>query len=378
MLLLVSPSFALAATAIGQLTLEEGSVKLRRAGQDQIIRTLGQKVEIFNGDELQTGAKSRAKLLLLIKKDVVDLYSNSFLNIDKIAGDTRSIRLPIGKAKFKVIPLRKARKVGQRRPFQVRTVNALIGVKGTEFVLSTGAEQTNLLTLDGAVSMANVATPEVEVEVGQNQASQITKTAAPTQPVQVSPQAVQSILTSESPQAWSAVKFGTPVVDQPTKKKSEKPTEKKGTGKKLEEKKEPAKESGKGPAKGVGPVKKGAPGLAPDGDPEKGGPEGPASGGEEEPEAKPAGEENLLGEPEGGEGNLLSVDTEDSGADAEFSAVGGFAEIEEPGFEDIVVDDILADVPIDDIVEQIGAVEEIITEQVDTPSQTPIRIQVNH
>jgi len=420
-LFLASPVSAVAATAIGQLTLESGSIKIRRSGKDQIIRTVGQKIKIFNGDELQTGSKSQATLLLLIKKDIINLYSNSFLNIDKVAGDNRDIRLPIGKAKFKVRPLGRALRPGQRRPFQVRTVNALVGVKGTEFVLATGAEQTNLLTLDGAVALSNLATPEVEVEVGQNQASQITKSAAPTQPVQVSPQSVQSILTSESPKAWGAVKFGAPVVEAGDKKKGEKQPAKKKDGPKSDKKSVDKKQTNQNAAKGDAPPKKGAvggpsTGTGPVGGPDKAaggldkgpGPDGGAQlddpedkeGGPgiegEGPEAKPgeplaegddlgaddAGPQPTGGpelEPGGDNGSFLVIDEAPSGFDnADFSSDEGFADFEDPAIDEILLDDVLIDIPIDDIVDQVGVVEDIITDQVDTPGQTPVIIQVNH
>ena len=56
----------------------------------------------------------------------------------------------------------------------------LFGVKGTEFILATGAEETSLLTLSGSVVFASVSAPDVEVVVTENQVSQIRQDSKPT------------------------------------------------------------------------------------------------------------------------------------------------------------------------------------------------------
>ncbi|MDT8448134.1 MAG: FecR family protein [bacterium] len=248
-----------AAEVVARMTLVEGTIKVRRGGKDLIYRRKGEKIELSNGDSIQTGANTKAQVVLLAKEDTIDLASNSFLNVNNVSGDTRELGMPIGKAQFKVKPLTSPLAPGAVRPFRIRTVNALVGVKGTEFVLGTGAEQTSLLTLEGNVTIANIKTPDVEVEVKQNQVAQITKAAPPTQPVAVSPQQAQNIVTADSPKAFSTVQFGEPVSStKDSKKKEEKKDEKKEEKKdeKKEEKKEEKKDEKKEDAKKGGPAAK--------------------------------------------------------------------------------------------------------------------------
>lgn len=251
LLFLLSGSPVFSATEVGTMVLKKGMVKLRRAGADTIHREVGKKISLSNLDEIQTGALSQVTIHLTAKGDNIELFSQSFFKIDKVDKDTSGVSMSIGKAKFSIPKGKRPLKRGRKR-FRVKTANALVGVKGTEFVLATGAEETNLLTIEGSVTMASVSAPDVEVEVQENQVSQIRQDAPPTNPVTVAPSVRDNILNTDSPKAFQAVQFGTTVSGGDEKKDSQKKEEKKGEAKeepkeekKEEQKQEAAKEESK-------------------------------------------------------------------------------------------------------------------------------------
>ena len=114
--------------------------------------------------------------------------------------------------RFKVTPRKSARKPlrqkGKRRNrFKIRTVTAVVGVRGTEFVLGTSGSQTNLLTISGLVTIAPVEAPEIEVEVPENQASQVQQGLAPTPPIPVAAEIQEQIIQEDSPQVFNVVDY---------------------------------------------------------------------------------------------------------------------------------------------------------------------------
>ena len=74
--------------------------------------------------------------------------------------------------------------------------------------MSTGLDVTNVLTGEGIVSMANISTPDVEVNVTENQVSRVKKNLSPTKLVTVPPEIQANILTVDSPEAFNQVQFG--------------------------------------------------------------------------------------------------------------------------------------------------------------------------
>ena len=162
------------------------------------------------------------KIHLSAKEDEIVLSSNTRFLITSIAEAISEVKMTAGKARFLVKNLRRA-KSGRKR-FRLRTANAIVGVKGTEFVSAVADGQTNLLTIDGEVTMANISTPEVEVEVKVNQASQIQQDGQPTTPVELPPKVIADIVKSDDAKAFNNVKFGAEVKvsSQATQKKDAK------------------------------------------------------------------------------------------------------------------------------------------------------------
>ena len=195
-----------------ELELELGLVKIMRAGKALVFSEKGSKIPLLLKDEIQTGANSKAQIRLPGKDETIKLGSRSFFGLDNLTEDQTQVSLLTGKGQFKVTPRKSARKPlrqkGKRRNrFKIRTVTAVVGVRGTEFVLGTSGSQTNLLTISGLVTIAPVEAPEIEVEVPENQASQVQQGLAPTPPIPVAAEIQEQIIQEDSPQVFNVVDY---------------------------------------------------------------------------------------------------------------------------------------------------------------------------
>ena len=195
-----------------ELELELGLVKIMRAGKALVFSEKGSKIPLLLKDEIQTGANSKAQIRLPGKDETIKLGSRSFFGLDNLTEDQTQVSLLTGKGQFKVTPGKSARKPlrqkGKRRNrFKIRTVTAVVGVRGTEFVLGTSGSQTNLLTISGLVTIAPVEAPEIEVEVPENQASQVQQGLAPTPPIPVAAEIQEQIIQEDSPQVFNVVDY---------------------------------------------------------------------------------------------------------------------------------------------------------------------------
>ena len=195
-----------------ELELELGLVKIMRAGKALVFNEKGSKIPLLLKDEIQTGVNSKAQIRLPGKDETIKLGSRSFFGLDNLTEDQTQVSLLTGKGQFKVTPRKSARKPlrqkGKRRNrFKIRTVTAVVGVRGTEFVLGTSGSQTNLLTISGLVTIAPVEAPEIEVEVPENQASQVQQGLTPTPPIPVAAEVQEQIIQEDSPQVFNVVDY---------------------------------------------------------------------------------------------------------------------------------------------------------------------------
>ena len=195
-----------------ELELEMGLVKIMRAGKALVFNEKGSKIPLLLKDEIQTGANSKAQIRLPGKDETIKLGSRSFFGLDNLTEDQTQVSLLTGKGQFKVTPRKSARKPLRQKGtrlnrFKIRTVTAVVGVRGTEFVLGTSGSQTNLLTINGLVTIAPVEAPEIEVEVPENQASQVQQGLAPTPPIPVAAEIQEQIIQEDSPQVFNVVDY---------------------------------------------------------------------------------------------------------------------------------------------------------------------------
>ena len=204
------------AKEVGSLTLKKGVVRIRRSLIDTLYTQPGKKIIVHERDEIQTGADTRGIIDITAKGDNIDLYPNTFLTIDEVAEKSR-YSMPVGKVYIKV---NKPKLRNKKRRFRLRAANASIGVKGTEFVVGVQGDTTNLLTVSGIVTMANINAPEVEVEVAQNQATRIVANQKPAPPVEVTPEVKEAIIKSDTTESFQKIEIKETPAEASQKKQS--------------------------------------------------------------------------------------------------------------------------------------------------------------
>jgi len=225
--------FMLQTSALGAqntMELHSGSVKLIREGKSQIIRTAGEKLQLLANDRLQTGGNTDVSLYLRDGKDTVKLFSNSFFKLDDSSDKGNSVALLIGRLNFSVKPLsedaeddedsvdnaeketeegekrsgnlvvnlkgklaklEKSKLRPKKRRFELRTVSALIGVRGTDGKCRTNPNLpdpiTELGTTDGKVEFSSVEAPDTITTVSAGQYSQVKEGSYPSEVTSLGP-----------------------------------------------------------------------------------------------------------------------------------------------------------------------------------------------
>ena len=229
------------------LELHSGTVKLIRDGKSLILKNAGETYDLHENDRLQTGKETQITLYLKNKDNTVKLFSNSFFKLDDLAAEENSLALLTGKGNFSVKPLPQASATesaesansenGQdtknklktkldgklkgslaqlgksklrrkKKRFNVRTVSAIVGVRGTDFVIATSGDSTNLLGLSGEVTLASPEVPDYEIPVLANEISHVKEGSGPSVPVTVSPDERDKIAKSDGANSFQEVQFG--------------------------------------------------------------------------------------------------------------------------------------------------------------------------
>ena len=233
--------FFLQNMAIGaqnSLELHSGIVKLIRNGKSVILQKAGETYSLLANDRLQTGKDTQVSVYLKNRDNTVKLFSHSFFKLDDLSEEENSVALLTGKSNFSVKPLpessgdekevnqnKEMKKVpentltaklggklkgnltklvrtkqrSKKKRFKVRTVSALVGVKGTDFVIATSGDSTNLLV---ALSrrgdpLASPKVPDYEIPVVANEVSHVREGSGPSVPVTVSVEERDSIAKAD-------------------------------------------------------------------------------------------------------------------------------------------------------------------------------------
>ena len=250
--------FFLQTAAIGaqnSLELHSGTVKIIRSGKSQILQKAGETYTLLENDRLQTGGNTQVTLYLKDGDNTVKLFSNSFFKLDDLSEEENSVALLTGKGNFSVkvlaepsgraeevsentekkkVPenkltaklggnlkgsLAKLVKTKLRRKkerFKVRTVSALVGVRGTEFVIGTGVDSgtnvTNVAVLpefgNSEVDLESNEVPGHKVPLGVNQVSQLREGRGWTNPVFKTPAEMIKFANADGTEIFQEVEFG--------------------------------------------------------------------------------------------------------------------------------------------------------------------------
>ncbi len=98
--------------------------------------------------------------------------------------------------------------LARKKRFKVRTVSAVVGVRGTEFVVAATEDSTNVLTVTGEVTLASAELPGFEVVLPKSSISRVSEGSAPSRPVVVPPSEQQQIVESGNVDGFEEVEFG--------------------------------------------------------------------------------------------------------------------------------------------------------------------------
>tara|TARA_Y100001970_G_C14224901_1_gene854996 strand:+ start:1528 stop:2511 length:984 start_codon:yes stop_codon:yes gene_type:complete len=227
------------------MELHKGTVKLIRNDESRILKKTGEEFLLLAGDRLQTGQNTNLSLYLKDKENTIKLFSNSFFKLEELAKEGNSVSLMTGKGNFKVKPiedtkseqvendsisktnkenksvekskskfsgqfekLTKSKIIRRKKRFSIRTVSAVVGVRGTEFVVAPTDDSTKVLGLSGEVTLASPEVPNYEIPVLANQASHVNEGSGPSVPVTVTPAESEKIVSGEGSEGFNEVKFG--------------------------------------------------------------------------------------------------------------------------------------------------------------------------
>ena len=250
--------FFLQTAAIGaqnSLELHSGTVKIIRSGKSQILQKAGETYTLLENDRLQTGGNTQVTLYLKDGDNTVKLFSHSFFKLDDLSEEENSVALLTGKGNFSVkvlaepsgraeevsentekkkVPENKLQaKLGgnlkgslaklvktklrrKKERFKVRTVSALVGVRGTEFVIGTGVDSgtnvTNVAVLPefgkSELSLKSREISGYEVGLGVNMVSQLREGRGWTNPVFKTPAEMIKFANADGTEIFQEVEFG--------------------------------------------------------------------------------------------------------------------------------------------------------------------------
>ena len=142
-MLLIAWASPVEAQQRGQLVLDQGLVKISNGSRVRIYKTIGTNVLLNVDDRIHTASNSTARVILSSGDEVVTLKANTVFKVED-ANETKgesNTRLLTGNLTFEVNPNRSLVN-GRKREFKIRTVTAVIGVRGSkggvEFSPETG------------------------------------------------------------------------------------------------------------------------------------------------------------------------------------------------------------------------------------------------
>ena len=239
------------------LELHSGTVKIIRSGKSQILQKAGETYSLSANDRLQTGENTQVTLYLNDRNNMVKLFSHSFFKLDDISEQENNVALFTGKANFSVKPLPGSSGAGEdeskigkkdkatarelkdklggdlkgslaklgksklsrkKKRFKVRTVSAVIGVRGTKFILATGSFSPNradLLVLPekepgtkSEATLANTKISEYEEKVGSGEVSRVVEDRGPTFSKAAPLEAIARIVEADGYDIFQMVEFG--------------------------------------------------------------------------------------------------------------------------------------------------------------------------
>ncbi|MDH5559346.1 MAG: FecR family protein [Deltaproteobacteria bacterium] len=159
--------FGPASDGLGKVFVVQGEVLVVRDGVEKKVSGFGMVLKMK--DVVKTGATGKAKVQLSTGDEVIVAASTKLeINQDNAKKDSAIKNFflsPFGKIRAMITKSRKQRVI-------IKTSNAVIGVKGTDFVVEYKMEQTTVATVDGLVNMASSVTNK-DIDIPQGKMSSV-------------------------------------------------------------------------------------------------------------------------------------------------------------------------------------------------------------
>lgn len=160
--------------AAAVVTAHEGTLEVRRVGLETFAAATGDPVALHAGDQLRTGEKSTATLMLA-DQSVVDVAEDTAIAIgdrDAAADPGASVAVLYGIARFQVSP----RGAGEA-PFMVFSPSAVATATGTVYTVAVTADGNSRVGVDeGTVEVAGTAKLDAPVAVEKGHATTVDAT----------------------------------------------------------------------------------------------------------------------------------------------------------------------------------------------------------
>ena len=181
--------------SVGTVTLVQGDVVVMHTDKQRGFK-VWQGLPLFKGDTVVTQTDSRVRLQLR-DESLMTLGSRTRLAINESVYNHKKksrfsfLRLSLGKVRFLVKKLANYR----RSNFTVKTASAIIGVRGSDFIVLESPNQRTEVTALGKtlIEVTGAADPEKPVLVKDFQKTIVEKGKLPTAPIRVPPMEIEKL-----------------------------------------------------------------------------------------------------------------------------------------------------------------------------------------
>jgi hypothetical protein len=216
------PGFGL---SLGKIVLVQGKAVIVHYHDKQVGYTAKQDMLLYQKDKIITLDNGRVSFQLNDGSQM-SMASNATMTINKSVFDPvkkdRSVfmNMPKGKSRFTVRKLSSFR----RSAVKIKTRTAIIGVRGSDFIVKATEQTTEIVTLDDTLLEVNsLFDPSAEaVLIQAYERSEVQSQALPTQPEPVAPEDIDSIMAEFSFSIETASRIKSPVSKTMTEGKSSK------------------------------------------------------------------------------------------------------------------------------------------------------------
>ncbi len=173
----------------GQITLKA------KSASEPVTAKIGSKVH--EGDEITSGADSRAKIVMS-DKNVFNLSPDSKIVIEKYRNDATEKTVEIKVNSGKLRSSLEQKYDGEKSQFNIKTPSAVAGVRGTDFVTSYNSQthESNFLTFHGTVAVSAIGPAgqgSTQVMVKAGQSSSVKANQQPEAPKAIPQQQLQQL-----------------------------------------------------------------------------------------------------------------------------------------------------------------------------------------